>query len=93
MIIQLNYQPSGGKTWVAKITGRDPKFTFERQFLPIVDRDISSSGKTGLVSFEITEGNYYEVCAAWKSRYFVDGQNNRVSAEDVLAFLDSPKAV
>ena len=88
MILKVNHQPSGGKEWVAEITGRDPKYKFKREFLQPVSRDWSSSGKTGLTSFELEPGKVYEVNEPWKGRRFVEIQNGEIvaiSAEEVLS--------
>ena len=87
MILKVNHQPSGGKEWVAEITGRDPKYTFKREFLNAVARDWSYSGKTGTTSYELEPGKVYEVNEPWKGRRFVEVQNGEVktlTAEDVL---------
>ena len=88
MAIKVNHQPSGGKEWVAEIVGRDPKYKFKREFLRPVSRDWSSSGKTGLTSFELEPGKVYEVNEPWKGRRFVKIQNNEIvviSAEEVFS--------
>ena len=92
MIISINHQPSGGKEWVARIIGRHPKFKFEREFLLIVERHYSSSGKTGRSRFEIESGNVYEVNEPWNGRRFIDGENNTISAEDVLSHIERKEA-
>jgi len=88
MILKVNHQPSGGKEWVAEITGRDPKYKFQREFLQPVSRDWSYSGKTGVTSFELEPGRVYEVNEPWKGRRFVEIQNGEIvaiSAEEVLS--------
>ena len=87
-IIKVNHQPSGGKEWVAEITGRDPKYTFKRKFLNAVARDWSYRGKTGTTSFELENGKIYEVNEPWKGRRFVEVKNSEIvtiSAEEVLS--------
>ena len=88
MVLKVNHQPSGGKEWVAEITGRDPKYKFQREFLQPVSRDWSYSGKTGVTSFELEPGRVYEVNEPWKGRRFVEIQNGEIvaiSAEEVLS--------
>ena len=88
MVLKVNHQPSGGKEWVAEITGRDPKYTFKREFLNAVARDWSYSGKTGTTSYELEPGKIYEVNEPWKGRRFVkiqDGKIVVISAEEVLS--------
>jgi len=91
MIIKLQHQPSGGREWVAEITGRDPKYTFKRTFLNPVAMQWSSSGKTGTTSFELKEGKVYQINEPWKDRSFVtieNGELRELSAESVLGILD-----
>ena len=88
MVIKVKHQPSGGKEWVAEITGRDPKYKFKREFLLPVSRDWSSSGKTGSTSYELEPGKIYEVNEPWKGRRFVEVLNGEVkvlSVEEVLS--------
>ncbi len=82
MIISVNHQPSGGKEWVAEITGRHPKYGFTRRFIPMLARDWSSTGKTGVTLFVLDEGKVYEVNAPYKGRRFV-----RVEGEDIREIL------
>lgn len=88
MVLKVNHQPSGGKEWVAEITGRDPKYTFKREFLNAVSRDWSYSGKTGTTSYELEPGKIYEVNEPWKGRRFVEIQNGELktlNTEEVLS--------
>jgi hypothetical protein len=87
MVLKVNHQPSGGKEWVAEITGRDPKYKFQREFLQPVSRDWSSSGKTGFTSFELEPGKVYEVNEPWKGRRFVEIQNGEIKTLDTEEVL------
>lgn len=90
MVIRINHQPSGGKEWVAEITGRHPKYKFNREFLSPVERNWSGSGKTGSTSFELEAGKIYEVNEPWRGRRFVAVRNGEVvtlTAEEVLAAI------
>ena len=87
VILKLNHQPSGGKEWVAEITGRHPKWKFNRQFLKPVERDWSSSGKTGTTTFVLEPAKIYEINEPWGDRYFARVQGEElitISAEEVL---------
>jgi len=91
MIIKLQHQPSGGREWVAEITGRDPKYTFKRTFIAPVAGQWSSSGKTGTTAFELEEGKVYQINEPWKDRRFVtieNGELRELSAENALSILD-----
>lgn len=70
IIEKFNYQPSGGKTWVAEITGTCEKWGFKREFLDYYDIDTSSSGKTGVVYYKFESGKIYQVNEAWKRKGF-----------------------
>ena len=83
IVLKIRHQPSGGKEWIAEITGRHPRFNFERRFLNPVARNWSSSGKTGTTSFLLEEGKIYEVNEPWKGRYFITIQNGEVVDIDV----------
>jgi len=50
---------TGARAWVAKITGADEKFGFQREFVK-KDRALSRSGKSGAVHFHINEPGIYE---------------------------------
>jgi hypothetical protein len=79
-IVKLNYQPSGGKSWIAKIIGRHPKYILDRKFINGSRQDMSSSGKTGSLVFNITEDGYYEVNEAWKkNKYYLKVINSVIT--------------
>ena len=88
VMLNLNHQPSGGREWVAEITGTHPKYKLNRDFLRPVARDWSYSGKTGTTSFILEIGKIYEVNEPWGDRYFAKIENGevvRMEAEEVLA--------
>ena len=68
--------------WVAEIIGRHPTYVFARQFIPVLVRDWSSTGKTGVTLFVLDEGKVYEVNAPYLGRCFV-----RVEGEEVREIL------
>lgn len=87
-VLWIRRQPSGGKEWIAEIIGRDPKYTYKREFLRPVGRNWSSSGRTGSTAFELEEGKIYEINEPYKGREFVEVRNGRIiiiSPEEVLA--------
>lgn len=91
MILSVNHQPSGGKEWVAEITGRHPKYKFNREFLTPIEKNWSSSGKTGSTRYELVEGKVYEVNEPWHGRYFLtveNGEAKKISAEEVLRRIE-----
>ncbi len=93
---------NGGKQlpprqWVAEITGRSPRFKYERQFLRgKIDYSKSNSvGTRGVYAYYILEdGKVYDVCSpqTWRrnDRYYCivkDGQQVRLTEEDVDRWL------
>lgn len=68
--IVMNHQPSGGKTWLARITGPDPKYKLKREFLTADEKRHSSSGKTGTDYWHIRQDGIFEYDEAWKNRGF-----------------------
>jgi hypothetical protein len=87
-VLWIRHQPSGGKEWIAEITGRDPKYTYKRDFLRPVGRDWSSSGRTGSTAFQLEEDKIYEIQEPYNGRKFVAVQNGQIitiSPEEVLA--------
>ena len=92
MKIRVNHQPSGGKEWVAKITGKHPQYKFEREFLTADDREWSSTGKTGWTYYEIEDGEIYEVNEPWHGRYFIvveNGEIKEIHTEEVLRMVEA----
>ena len=78
MILTIGHQPSGGKEWVAEITGRHPKHHFSRRFLKPIALNWSSTGRTGTTSFQLEEGKVYQVNEPYKGRYFVTVREGRI---------------
>lgn len=77
--LALNHQPSGGKEWIARITGTHSKYGLARKFLKVEERDWSYSGRTGTTYYSLSEGGLYEINEPWKERRFV-----KVEAGEVI---------
>lgn len=95
-IISINHQPTGGKEWTAEITGRHPKYGFSREFLPVIARNWSSTGKTGSTSFELSEGKVYEINEPYKGRRFVtvtDGKIQEIPIKKVMEIVNDMEKV
>jgi hypothetical protein len=60
------------RTWVAEITGRDPKYRYARNFLPFKkDYSLSNSkGTRGIYAIYILDGGKFYEVKYWKERYF-----------------------
>lgn len=87
VLIIMNYQPSGGKTWLAEITGLDTKYGIKRDFLRESDIRRSSSRKTGTNYYFLRKDGYYEYNEAWKDRGFfriIDGKYENVTRDDII---------
>lgn len=85
--IAMNHQPSGGNTWLARITGPDPKYKLKREFLTPTEKNHSSSGKTGTDIWHIRKDGFYEFNEAWKDRGFFkieNGELSHVTRDEVL---------
>jgi len=90
VVVKINHQPSGGREWVAEITGTDPKYKLRRKFVSIHQKDWSSSGKTGTTSFKLEESKIYEINEPYNGRRFVivkNGEAEQITAEEVTDIL------
>lgn len=78
-IIKVNHQPTGGKEWVAEITGRHPKFGLNREFQKVVARNWSST-------FEIGGAEVYSIATkADQSRIIFSEAVHMVKQSPVLS--------
>jgi hypothetical protein len=50
----------GRDAWIARITALHPKYVFEREFCSRSTGGLSSSGRSGIIRFEVTEPGIYE---------------------------------
>jgi hypothetical protein len=94
-IITLTTHSHGGRAWVAKINGRHPKFTFDREFVRKSDVTSARSNVYRNLEFvlEAKEGEFYEFrdfggssrggeSGFWK---VIGGELVEVSRADVIA--------
>ena len=79
-----------GKTWLARITGPDPRFGVAREFLAPVDKSTSASGRTGTATYLAAPGVYERR----EGRRNLARHNGffRVTADGTIEPLDSAKA-
>lgn len=47
-----------GKTWLARVTGPDPRYGVARQFIRAAERVTSRSGRTGTLTYVVEPGVY-----------------------------------
>lgn len=94
----LSYSTYTGKTWLAKITGRDTKYGYSREFVS-GRRTASKSGKTGSYTYLLDEG-LYEECERGERLYrivFISPQSGEITigtigserAEAIAARIDA----
>lgn len=50
----------GSGAWIARCTGRDPKFGLAREFCKKNESGLSRSGRSGTIRFEVDEPGIYE---------------------------------
>lgn len=77
------------KSYVARITGKHPKYKLDRQFLKADKHERSYSGKTGYDFFYISENGVYEKVSNGNREYFVvrNGEKTTVDYETVLKMV------
>lgn len=77
------------KSYVARITGKHPKYKLNRQFLKADERERSYSGKTGYDFFYISENGVYEKASNGNREYFVvkNGEKITIDYESVLKMV------
>jgi hypothetical protein len=56
--IDLDICTPEGKTWLAEITGTDPRFGLAREFVAATSRSTSRSGRTGTATYAVRDGLY-----------------------------------
>lgn len=89
----------GAGAWLAQIIATDPKFGFAREFIRKNTSDLSGSGKSGTISWEIENSGIYEwrgFCVGstprnWESSGFckiTDEGIEELSKKEVLNHLE-----
>lgn len=59
--LQADRKYGGGKPYIARIVGTDPKFGLKREFVGARETT-SGSGRTGVITASISQAGIYEVC-------------------------------
>lgn len=87
----------GGNAWIAHITGLDSKYGLARKFCERDRSNLSGSGRSGTIKFDVTEPGVYEFrnfCVGstsrnWEWSGFVsigdDGTVTEISKSDAIA--------
>jgi hypothetical protein len=80
---------SKGTAYVARITGRHPKYKFAREFVPAAEKNRSWSGKNGTNTYYITENGIYEKAYGSDREYFLiqNGVARQIDLGTVLALV------
>ncbi len=66
-----------GSTWLAQLTGLNPKYTFEREFINAASNNLSNSGKTGTKTFYLVEDGIYQSREGRRSLRHTDGRDGQ----------------
>lgn len=90
----------GARAWVARITGPDPKYGFQRVFVHKEPR-LSGSGRSGHIEFEIYEPGLYEFRGIGSSAASIASQSHTgglsgfiiVHADGVVESVDRATAL
>lgn len=87
-VLKVAYYARVQRGWVARITGRHPKYRFAREFIDPVARERSGSGRTGEDVYELTDG-IYEAQEPYRGRSYFEVRGGQIRwlyrLEDVLA--------
>lgn len=79
---------NGGKGWLARITGTDPKFGFAREFVHSNGGHSSRSGDTGSTSWMVEDGLYEVNGRGGRGYVAVEGGKERaITRAQLLAAL------
>lgn len=80
---------SKGTAYVARITGRHPKYKFAREFIPATKKNRSWSGKNGTNTYYITENGIYEKAYGSDREYYIveNGIARQIDLGTVLALV------
>lgn len=71
----IEQQPRGGRGYIARINGLDGKFGFDRDFLPVLNRDYSRNQRHPWMTWSVplVEGTVYEIAGDGRDFYVVEG--------------------
>src|SRR5690606_23506472 len=94
----------GRTAWIARITGRNPQYGFQREFCRKDTSGLSRSGRSGTIKFHVTTPGIYEFrdfCVGstlrnWNWSGFIllreDGTSEELTREQVENLLDTQEA-
>ena len=100
-MIRIESNSHGGRTWIARITGKDPKFGFNREFVRKHDVSVARSNVYRRLEFylETEEGAVYEYrdlngsARGGESGFWIvrGGELHQISRQEVLGLFAEAK--
>ena len=75
--ITLDVCTPDGNTWLAQLTGLDPKFTFHREFVQASSKNVSRSGMTGTKTYYFLTDGIYQSREPRRSLRHTDGRDGQ----------------
>lgn len=76
--VTLGFSVFEGKTYAARVTGRDPKYGLARSFVPAASRHRSRSGRTATNTY-LLEPGIYELSDEGRRRYVAVGPDGTLT--------------
>lgn len=96
--IALDIATYEGKTWLARVNGRDASKPggIDRSFINAYEKNTSRSGATGTAMYEVESGVYEsnEGRKRYGRRFWIveNGEAREVSRDEALSYLEAPSA-
>ena len=70
-LLTVDYDTRMTKGWCAKVTGRDGKYGYRREWQHPISSGTTSGGKSGRKVYRLSEGIYEYECSSYKGPYRV----------------------
>lgn len=80
-VVKLAFSRFDGKTWLASLEGKDPRFSVKRLYMRGDQRLNPPSINAGVITYRIPTG-LYEACEGDNRRYFVVYRNESTGQLD-----------
>jgi hypothetical protein len=74
--IRLDVCTPEGNTWLARLIGLDPKYTFQREFVNASSSNLSGSGKTGSKIYTLVADGIYQSREGRRRLRYTDGRDS-----------------